>query len=40
MRVDKTGMDEVGAHCGIFFLGDVDERLAGDTAGKIEGWVR
>ena len=30
----------MGAHCELFFLGDVYERLVGDPAGKIEGWVR
>jgi len=34
-----TGVDEVGAHCGLFFLGDVYERLVGDVAGRVEGWV-
>jgi len=40
MKVEMMGVDEVGAHCGLFFLGDVYERLVGDVAGKIEGWVR
>ena len=39
MKVEMTGVDEVGAHCGLFFLGDVYERLVGDVAGRIEGWV-
>ena len=30
----------MGAHCELFFLGDVYERLVGDASGKIEGWVR
>ena len=40
MKVKMTGLDEVSAQCGLFFLGDVYERLVGDVAGKIEGWVR
>jgi len=39
IKVEMTGVDEVGAHCGLFFLGDVYERLVGDVAGRIEGWV-
>jgi len=34
-----TGVDEVGAHFGLFFLGDVYERVVGDVAGRLEGWV-
>lgn len=33
------GVDEVGAHCGLFFMGDVYEQLVGDVAGLVEGWV-
>jgi len=39
MKVEMTGVDEVGAHCGLLFLGDVYEKLVGDAAGRIEGWV-
>ncbi|RPA92383.1 hypothetical protein L873DRAFT_1794290 [Choiromyces venosus 120613-1] len=39
IKVEMTGVDEVGAHCGLFFLGDVYERLVGDVAGRIEGWI-
>ncbi|CAZ86613.1 unnamed protein product [Tuber melanosporum] len=39
VKVEMTGVDEVGAHCGLFFLGDVYERLVGDVAGRVEGWV-
>ena len=32
-----TGVDEVGAHCGLFCLGDVHERPVGDVASRVEG---
>ena len=34
-----TGVDEVGAHCGLFFLGDVCGELVRGVAGRIEEWV-
>jgi hypothetical protein len=37
--VEMTGVDEVGAHCGLFFVGPVYERLVGDVAARIEVWV-
>ncbi|KAF2237233.1 hypothetical protein EV356DRAFT_430303, partial [Viridothelium virens] len=40
VRVFMPGVDEVGAHCGLFFLGETYERLVGDVAGRIEGWCR
>lgn len=39
VKVEMKGIDEVGAHCGLFFVGDVYERLVGDVAAKIEQWV-
>ncbi|KAI9751979.1 MAG: hypothetical protein M4579_005815 [Chaenotheca gracillima] len=40
VRVYMEGVDEVGAHCGLFFAGAIYEKLVGDVAGRIEGWVR
>lgn len=34
------GVDEVGAHCGLFFVDERYERLVGDVAGRVEGWVK
>jgi len=39
MKIEMTGVDEVGAHCGLSFLGDVYERLVGDVVERIEGLV-
>ncbi|PWW78682.1 hypothetical protein C7212DRAFT_350104 [Tuber magnatum] len=39
IKVEMTGVDEVATHCGLFFLGDMYERLVGDVAGMIEGWM-
>ncbi|KAH0556894.1 hypothetical protein GP486_005316 [Trichoglossum hirsutum] len=46
-RIDPTwvsvfmeGVDEVGAHCSLFFLGQAYERLVGDVGIRIEEWVR
>ncbi|KAI9689696.1 MAG: hypothetical protein M1820_010066 [Bogoriella megaspora] len=39
VRVYMPGVDEVGAHCGLFFMGEAYERLVGDVAGRVEGWV-
>ncbi|KAF8544537.1 hypothetical protein BDD12DRAFT_815620 [Trichophaea hybrida] len=33
------GVDEVGAHCGLFFVGEVYAKLVGDVAARIEEWV-
>ncbi len=33
------GVDEVGAHCGLFFPGEHYERLVGDVGSRIVGWV-
>ncbi|KAF2477060.1 uncharacterized protein BDR25DRAFT_309372 [Lindgomyces ingoldianus] len=32
-------MDEVSAHCGLFFMSETYERLVGDVAARIEEWV-
>ena len=42
VRVPMPGLDEVGAHCGLFVSGDGDhyDRLVGDVGGRIEDWVR
>ncbi|KAI9692363.1 MAG: hypothetical protein M1822_006594 [Bathelium mastoideum] len=40
VRVYMPGVDEVGAHCGLFFLGETYERLVGDVAGRVEEWCR
>ena len=40
VRVYMPGVDEVGAHCGLFYLGETYERLVGDVAGRVEGWCK
>ncbi|KAH0537792.1 hypothetical protein FGG08_005474 [Glutinoglossum americanum] len=39
IRVFMEGVDEVGAHCGLFFVGGAYERLVGDVGSRIEDWV-
>ncbi|KAK2628519.1 hypothetical protein QTJ16_001622 [Diplocarpon rosae] len=39
VRVYMEGMDEVGAHCGLFFLGPQYETLVGDVGERIGKWV-
>lgn len=39
VKVPMDGVDEVGAHCGLFVPGPVYERLVGDVAGRVEAWV-
>ncbi|KAI5370404.1 Putative alpha/Beta hydrolase [Septoria linicola] len=39
VRVFMESVDEVGAHCGLFFVDERYERLVGDVASRIEGWV-
>lgn len=40
-RVFMVGVDEVGAHCGLFFANKPHYAgLVGDVASRIEGWVR
>ncbi|KAI9770070.1 MAG: hypothetical protein M1840_003520 [Geoglossum simile] len=40
IRVFMEGVDEVGAHCGLFFVGQAYEQLVGDVGSRIEDWVR
>lgn len=40
VRVFMEGVDEVGAHCGLFFMSETYEMLVGDVAGRIEEWVK
>ena len=40
VRVYMEGVDEVGAHCGLFFLGPQYESLVGDVGARIEKWVQ
>jgi pimeloyl-ACP methyl ester carboxylesterase len=39
-RVFMKDVDEVGAHCGLFFVDERYERLVGDVAERVEGWVK
>jgi hypothetical protein len=38
--VFMDGMDEVGAHCGLFFPGPHYDKLVGDVGSRILGWVQ
>ncbi|KAH8596953.1 hypothetical protein B0O99DRAFT_619048 [Bisporella sp. PMI_857] len=40
VRVYMEGVDEVGAHCGLFFPGPQYESLVGDVGARLEQWVR
>ncbi|KAK0278677.1 hypothetical protein LTR35_008941 [Friedmanniomyces endolithicus] len=40
VRIFMRNVDEVGAHCGLFFVDERYERLVGDVAERIEGWVK
>jgi hypothetical protein len=40
VRVYMEGVDEVGAHCGLFFPGPHYESLVGDVGARIEEWVK
>ncbi|KAI9806278.1 MAG: hypothetical protein M1825_006393 [Sarcosagium campestre] len=40
VRVFMEGVDEVGAHCGLFFVSEAYEMLVGDVGGRIEEWVK
>lgn len=40
VRVFMRDVDEVGAHCGLFFVDERYERLVGEVAERIEGWVK
>ncbi len=39
IRVYMEGVDEVGAHCGLFFQGPQYESLVGNVGEKIRQWV-
>ena len=39
IRVHMEGVDEVGAHCGLFFPGTQYENLVRDVAERLETWV-
>ncbi|EME50149.1 hypothetical protein DOTSEDRAFT_68869 [Dothistroma septosporum NZE10] len=40
VRVFMQNVDEVGAHCGLFFVDERYERLVGDVSERIEGWIK
>lgn len=40
VQVYMEGVDEVGAHCGLFFTGPHYEKLVGDVGGRIVGWLQ
>ncbi|OIW29905.1 hypothetical protein CONLIGDRAFT_543503, partial [Coniochaeta ligniaria NRRL 30616] len=40
VQVYMEGVDEVGAHCGLFFAGPHYERLVGDVGSRIVAWVQ
>ncbi|KAL7790823.1 hypothetical protein V8C37DRAFT_383323 [Trichoderma ceciliae] len=40
VSVYMDGMDEVAAHCGLFFPGPHYDRLVGDVGGRIVSWVQ
>ena len=40
VRIYMEGVDEVGAHCGLFFPGPQYESLVGDVGARIEKWVQ
>ncbi|KAM7201747.1 hypothetical protein V8F20_004708 [Naviculisporaceae sp. PSN 640] len=39
VKVYMEGVDEVGAHCGLFFPGPHYEKLVGDVGSRIVNWV-
>ena len=39
VRVFMRDVDEVGAHCGLFFVGEQYEWLVGDVGQRIQDWV-
>ncbi|KAK8153705.1 hypothetical protein IWX90DRAFT_76609 [Phyllosticta citrichinensis] len=39
IRVFMRDVDEVGAHCGLFFVGDTYAMLVGEVAATVEKWV-
>lgn len=40
VRVFMCDVDEVGAHCGLFFVGDQYQWLVSDVGNRVEEWVR
>ncbi|KAF6837023.1 hypothetical protein CMUS01_05174, partial [Colletotrichum musicola] len=40
VSVFMEGVDEVGAHCGLFVPGPHYDRLIGDVGERIVGWVQ
>lgn len=40
VQIYMEGVDEVGAHCGLFFPGPHYEKLIGEVGGRIVGWVQ
>lgn len=40
VRVYMEGVDEVGAHCGLFFPGPHYEKLVGEVGSMIQSWVQ
>lgn len=40
VKVYMEDVDEVGAHCGLFFTGPHYEKLVGEVGGMIVGWVQ
>jgi hypothetical protein len=40
VRIYMEGVDEVGAHCGLFWPGTQYESFVGDLGARIEQWVR
>ena len=40
IRVYMEGVDEVGAHCGLFFPGPHYDSLVGDVGARVEEWVK
>ena len=40
VRIFMQNVDEVGAHCGLFFVDERYERLVGEVSDRIESWVR
>lgn len=40
VNIFMDGVDEVGAHCGLFFIGPHYEKLVGDVGSRIVGWVQ
>lgn len=40
VRVFMRDVDEVGAHCGLFFVGEQYEWLVGDVGNRIQAWIR